>query len=51
MSGSNFKIGQLVSFEKEIMFKGTVTITSKVVAITKMYILLETGDKFFNLNF
>lgn len=51
MSNSKFKVGDFISFEKEIMFKGIVTQTSKIVAITSRYVLLESKDKFFNINF
>lgn len=47
----SFKKGDTVKYEKQIMFKGTVTLESKVVAVTDRTVLLESGDSFPNLNY
>ena len=48
---TSLKKGDTVTYTKEIMFKGTIKVTAKVVAITDRKILLDNGDQFWNLNF
>lgn len=40
-----FKKGDSVTYKREVMFKGTETVTSTVVAIGRSCILLENGDQ------
>jgi hypothetical protein len=40
------QVGDKVEYTKHIMFKGDVKLVSKVVAITDINILLESGDTF-----
>lgn len=46
----SFKKGQIIQYSKEIMFKGSVTIQSEIIAVTPKMILLENGDSFYNVN-
>lgn len=40
----NLKRGDVISYKKEIMFKGMIDVKSKIVAIAGYKILLENGD-------
>lgn len=40
----NLKKGDILSYQKEIMFKGMINVKSKIVAIVGNRILLENGD-------
>jgi hypothetical protein len=42
--------GQKISYQKEIIFKGTQTVTAKIVAITSTRILLDNGDELHIIN-
>lgn len=50
MHTSEYKIGNKLSYTKEIMFKGKETVTSKIVGIFPRgaynVLLLENGDQF-----
>lgn len=50
MHTSQYKIGNQITYTKEIMFKGNETVTSKIVAIFPRgaynVLLLENGDQF-----
>ncbi|GAB2798636.1 hypothetical protein GCM10027275_50270 [Rhabdobacter roseus] len=37
--------GQVISYQREIMFKGTETVTAKIVAIYGRTLLLDNGDE------
>lgn len=50
-STKGLKKGDIFQYEKEIMFKGTETTKSKVVAVTDKKILLENGDVFYRFDF
>jgi hypothetical protein len=41
---TNYKRGQKVTYQKEIMFKGTETVTATIVAIKGRVLLLDNGD-------
>ncbi len=49
MTKSNYSKGQKISYTKEIMFKGTETISAKIVAIFfsigSQILLLDNGDE------
>ena len=51
MNGKKLKKGDKIRYEKQIMFKGTQTVTATIVAITDTKILLDNGDEFHLLNF
>lgn len=40
----NLKRGDILSYQKEIMFKGMMKVKSKIVAIVGNRVLLENGD-------
>lgn len=40
----NLKRGDIISYKKEIMYKGMIDVKSKIVAIVGYKILLENGD-------
>lgn len=42
---SDYKKGQLISYTREVMFKGTEEVTAKVVAIGRTALLLDNGDE------
>jgi hypothetical protein len=47
---NNFRKGFAISYDKEIMFKGTQLVTAKITAIFSKFILLENGDEFNYIN-
>lgn len=47
MKLSNIKKGDLITYTKEIMFKGKETRTAKVILVTDRKILLEDGTEFY----
>ena len=42
---NNIKRGDIISYKKEIMFKGIEMVKSKVIAIRSSTALLENGDE------
>lgn len=42
---NNIKKGDLITYKREVMFKGFETVKSKVVAIGRNSALLENGDQ------
>ncbi|MBF7090465.1 hypothetical protein IUY40_02755 [Flavobacterium sp. ALJ2] len=45
----DLKRGDIISYKKEIMYKGMIDVKSKIVAIVGHKILLENGDMIFAL--
>jgi hypothetical protein len=45
MTRNNFKRGQTITYTRQVMFKGTETVTAKIVAIGRTTILLDNGDE------
>lgn len=45
MIKSDFKKGQTVKYNREVMFKGVETVTAKIVAIGRKTLLLDNGDE------
>ncbi len=42
---NEFKKGDSITYTREVMFKGSEKVTSKIVAIGRTSLLLENGDQ------
>ncbi|MBS3993131.1 MAG: hypothetical protein KGZ87_05400 [Bacteroidetes bacterium] len=45
----DYKVGQAFTYTKDILFKGSIEVTTNVVAIQGNKILMQNGDVFYAL--